>query len=109
MTLRQEVKEEINKLYSLFVKPPKLNVKNVKQLIETFADKPEHYKPNYAVTKLRAAVNMVRRSGRCSWCGASKAKVQDGFRDDLSREEYQISALCQECQDQTFQEEEDHG
>ena len=99
--MKQQLKEEINKLYSLFVKPPKLNVKNTKQHIETFTNK-------HQLTPLLRAVNKVIRLGRCSWCGASKAKIQDGFRNDLSRNEYQISALCQECQDQTFQEEEDH-
>ena len=113
MTLRQEVKEEINKLYSLFVKPPKLNVKNVKQHIETFAERRSSSKTNtdtipHTITPLKAAVNSIIRTGRCSWCGTSKAKIQDGFKNDLSRNEYQISALRQQCQDQTFQEEEDH-
>jgi len=99
--MKPQIKEEINKLYSLFVKPPKLNVKNTKQHIETFTNK-------HKLTPLLRAVNKVISSGRCAWCGASKAKIQDGFRNELSRNEYQISALCQECQDQTFQEEEDH-
>jgi hypothetical protein len=30
-----------------------------------------------------------------------------GFRDDLSRREYQISRMCQACMDQAFDEEED--
>ena len=96
--MKTQIKEEINKLYSLFVKPPKLNVENVKQHIETFAERRSNSKTNtdtisYTLTPLKAAVNAVIRSGRCSWCGASKAKVQDGFRNDLSRNEYQISAL----------------
>ena len=102
--MKPQIKEEINKLYSLFVKPPKLDVTSIKQHLETFADKPEHYKPNYPVTALKAAVNSIIRTGRCSWCGDSKAKVQDGFKNELSKEEYQLSALCQECQDETFQE-----
>jgi hypothetical protein len=96
--MKTQIKEEINKLYSLFVKPPKLNVENVKQHIETFAERRSNSKTNtdtipHTITPLKAAVNAVIRSGRCSWCGASKAKVQDGFRNDLSRNEYQISAL----------------
>jgi len=34
----------------------------------------------------------------CVWC---KGKAED-FRDGLSRKEYTISGLCQECQDKTF-------
>ena len=34
----------------------------------------------------------------CGWC----SKTITPFRDHLSKVEYQISALCQTCQDQTF-------
>jgi hypothetical protein len=34
----------------------------------------------------------------CSWC---KRPVL-GFRDSLSRKEYSISGMCQNCQDDTF-------
>jgi hypothetical protein len=103
--MKQVIKDEINKLYSLFETIPKLNVKSTKQHIDTFADKPEHYKPKYPVTRLRAAVNSIVSIGKCAWCGASKEKVKEGFTSNLSREEYQISALCQKCQDNTFREE----
>ena len=103
--MKQIIQDEINKLYSLFKTPPKLDVKSTKQHIDTFADKPSNYKPNYAVTKLRAAVNSIVAIGKCAWCGASKEKVKEGFTSNLSREEYQISALCQKCQDNTFREE----
>ena len=89
------IKEEINKLYSLFKTTPKLDVKTTQQHVETFADK-------YQITPLRRAVNEVISSGRCAWCSASKDKVQEGLQDELSREEYQISALCQSCQDSVF-------
>ena len=86
--MKPQIKEEINKLYSLFVKPPKLNVKNVKQHIETFAERRSNSKTNtdtipHTITPLKAAVNSIISSGRCAWCGASKAKIQDGFRNDL--------------------------
>jgi hypothetical protein len=29
------------------------------------------------------------------------------FRDDISREEFRISGMCQNCQDATFDEDED--
>ena len=34
----------------------------------------------------------------CVWCG-KEAKV---FKDELSRREYTISGMCQECQDKLF-------
>ena len=94
--MKAQIKEEINKLYSLFKKPPKLDVNNVKQHIETFTYNKKQ------ITPLRKAVNEVISSGRCAWCNASKAKVQESFKDEPSREEYQISALCQKCQDEVF-------
>lgn len=39
--------------------------------------------------------------GMCVACGSDKIKPED-FRDDLSRKEYSISFLCQECQDKVF-------
>jgi hypothetical protein len=38
------------------------------------------------------------RNGICTFCG-NKAKV---FRNELSKKEYQISGLCQGCQDKVF-------
>jgi len=100
--MKQIIQDEINKLYSLFKTPPKLDVKSTKQHIDAFADKPANYKPSHAVTRLRAAVNSIVSTGKCAWCGTSKEKVQEGFTSYLSREEYQVSALCQKCQDKTF-------
>ena len=37
----------------------------------------------------------------CAECGSDKVKPED-FRDRLSRKEFEISALCQECQDKQF-------
>jgi len=62
--------------------------------------------PNIALFKLRKAINETVANNKCSWC---TTYPMSKFRDELSVKEYQISALCQECQDQTFQEEEDHG
>ena len=42
-------------------------------------------------------VNSIK-SDICSWCGAEATQ----FKDDLSRQEYRISGLCQQCQDETF-------
>ena len=38
------------------------------------------------------------RAGKCMTCDGDAA----GFRDDLSRREYQISGMCQRCQDDVF-------
>jgi len=37
-------------------------------------------------------------AGLCMWC-PKDALV---FKDDLSKVEYRISGMCQECQDKTF-------
>jgi len=34
----------------------------------------------------------------CAWCGKPVGK----FKDELSKKEYSISGLCQQCQDKTF-------
>ena len=42
-----------------------------------------------------------RLKGLCAACGSDKLAPCD-FKDDLSRKEYQISSLCQVCQDKVF-------
>lgn len=41
-----------------------------------------------------------RNKGLCPFCG--KEVSEDDFTDELSRKEYHISGLCQECQDGFF-------
>ena len=41
-----------------------------------------------------------RDNGYCPFCGV--ATSENDFRDEQSRKEYQISGLCQECQDHFF-------
>lgn len=41
-------------------------------------------------------------SGFCPTC--SKPIVKDEFRDKLSKEEFDISGMCQKCQDEIFKE-----
>ena len=93
--MKTQIKEEINKLYSLFKKSPTLDVKNTQQHIQSFAFNKEQ------ITPLRRAVNEVITSGRCAWC-SSKPNVQGSFRNSKSIDEYEISALCQSCQDEVF-------
>lgn len=94
--MKQSIKDEINKLYSLFKTTPKLDVKSTQQHLHSFAFSKTQ------ITPLKRAVNEVIQSGKCTWCGAGKDKVQNGLRDELSKKEYQISALCQSCQDKVF-------
>jgi len=40
-------------------------------------------------------------AGRCPFC---KSEVEpDSFKNEISRREYRISGLCQDCQDKTFE------
>lgn len=39
-----------------------------------------------------------KKNGKCPFC---KKAITD-FRDALSKREYKISGLCQECQDEVF-------
>ena len=47
---------------------------------------------------LRAAINNLQQNSDCAFCPHPNLK----FRDELSKREYQISALCQDCQDEMF-------
>lgn len=47
-----------------------------------------------------------RQDGICVTCGSTKVSYED-FRDDLSRREYDISKMCQECQNSVFDGDED--
>lgn len=39
--------------------------------------------------------------GKCPFCGKS-IDVEIEFRDQLSKREFEISGLCQKCQDEIF-------
>lgn len=38
------------------------------------------------------------KQGRCPFCG----RIPGDFKDALSKREFEISGLCQQCQDDTF-------
>ena len=40
---------------------------------------------------------------KCPFCGKS-IDVEKEFRDDISKREFEISGLCQSCQDDVFKE-----
>ena len=41
------------------------------------------------------------RKGNCPFC-KKPCEADKSFKDDLSKKEFLISGLCQECQDKTF-------
>ena len=47
--------------------------------------------------------NMVKKvkKGLCPFCN-KKVDPKTEFRNELSRKEFKISGLCQDCQDNTF-------
>ena len=51
-----------------------------------------------ALKVLRTSINQTIRKLECSWCD----KPDFNFRDALSKKEYEISAMCQTCQDEVF-------
>ena len=47
------------------------------------------------------------REGICITCDDAHGIIASSFRDDISRKEYSISAMCQSCQDDIFGESDD--
>lgn len=45
----------------------------------------------------------------CGNCGSNKMDPETDFKDDISRRESKISALCQKCQDIVFAPENDEN
>lgn len=43
------------------------------------------------------------KEGKCPFCG-KQINVETEFRDPLSKREFEISGLCQSCQDNVFGE-----
>ena len=48
--------------------------------------------------QLHAAKKHLKQNSECAFCPYPNLK----FRDELSKKEYEISALCQDCQDEMF-------
>jgi hypothetical protein len=64
-------------------------------------DEPTYKAP--AIEALLTAISGISRQdamqqGICTWC---KRPISQ-FKDSASKQEYRISGLCQNCQDQTF-------
>ena len=52
----------------------------------------------FSMAGFRAEINKIKKNRECAFCPYPNFK----FRDELSRKEYKISALCQHCQDEMF-------
>jgi|TARA_B110000977_G_scaffold199361_1_gene286495 uncharacterized CHY-type Zn-finger protein len=50
--------------------------------------------------ELKLAIKEVIKKNQCTWCESLNIKL----KDELSKREYQISGLCQTCQDEMFKE-----
>ena len=57
---------------------------------------------NEALRDIFAEMVKAAADGICPFCG-KKVNTED-FKDELSRQEFRISGLCQKCQDETFVE-----
>ena len=79
-----------------------------------YLDKPDPNKPAFKLFPTARANTIY---GRCPCCkkivnktggphdkvpGMQKELISSPFRDDLSRKEYSISGMCQDCQDEVF-------
>jgi hypothetical protein len=59
---------------------------------------PEQFKDDIAMIIFGRSVALAKAGNQCVSCG----KPADNFRDELSQREYNISQLCQTCQDDIF-------
>ena len=109
--MKSKIKKELLKIYGLASKPPKLDVKTVKETIHLQKDKPllddnvvfpDSEFPRSTTHSLRREINKVLRDKRCVWCADSAEKVKQSLKNKIYVQEYNISALCGSCQDQTF-------
>lgn len=52
------------------------------------------------ISKKLVEMHKLRDDNKCPFCG--KDMSNPIFRDELSRREFEISGICQECQDDYF-------
>ena len=60
----------------------------------------QNFLDNFAKKAFERSLTEAKKEGVCVTCG-NKIKMED-FKDKLSIKEYEISGLCQKCQDDTF-------
>jgi hypothetical protein len=90
-------------LLEFFAIKSKMNI-NIKKLSrELFDDNYQNNQfshPSTKLQKLRREIEKQIQLRRCTWCQTSVKQ----FKDRISVKEYFISGLCQNCQDETFEE-----
>jgi hypothetical protein len=65
------------------------------------------YRESFVATTLDGEIKKMfdlRAEQKCPFCKTDTLNAR--FKDDLSREEFKISGLCQECQDKFFDDSE---
>ena len=62
--------------------------------------KMEQYKEEISMAFFGRSVSLAKAGNQCVCCGKSATE----FRDEISKREYQITSLCQKCQDEVFAE-----
>jgi len=60
----------------------------------------DQYQENISIAFFGRSVSLAKAGNQCVCCGKSATE----FRDEISKREYQISTLCQTCQDKVFVE-----
>ena len=60
----------------------------------------ESFKEDMTMKLFGRSYNLAKAANQCVQCG----KTANKFTDSLSEREYQLTALCQKCQDLVFAE-----
>ena len=58
----------------------------------------EQFQEDISMKFFGRSVSLAKAGNQCVCCG----KAATEFRDEISKREYQISSLCQHCQDEVF-------
>jgi hypothetical protein len=68
------------------------------------SDIPKLAPKDHAIEQQLRSMFPARGSDVCAICHSDKIKAED-FKDEISLKEFTLSAMCQVCQDDLFQEE----
>ena len=60
----------------------------------------EQFKEEMSMIFFGRSVSLAKAGNQCVCCGKGATE----FRDEISKREYQITSLCQKCQDEVFTE-----
>ena len=62
--------------------------------------KMEQFQEDISMAFFGRSVSLAKAGNQCVCCGKNATE----FRDEISKREYQITSLCQKCQDEAFAE-----